>query len=139
MAWYTNGKASLLNGSLDLLSDTIKVLLVDADYVFDASHSFASQVNSWELSGTGYIGGFGGSGRKILSGKAVVEGASSYFDANDLPWIDIQAGITAGAVLLKERATDADSPLVAFVPFPAISTTGGDLTIQWSATGILQI
>jgi hypothetical protein len=142
MAWYNKGKASILNGAVDLLADTIKVILVNNTYVFDADHNFVSQVSSTELSGTGYAAGFAGSGRKTLAGKAVNEvDASDYaaFDANDVTWTAILAGTAAGVILVKEVTVDGDSLLIAHIAFSSVVTNGGDLTLQWDANGILQL
>lgn len=142
MAWYNKGKASILNGAVDLLADTIKVILVNNTYVFDADHNFVSQVSSTELSGTGYAAGFAGSGRKTLAGKAVNEvDASDYaaFDANDVTWVAINAGTAAGVILVKEVTVDGDSLLIAHISFSSVVTNGGDLTLQWDANGILQL
>src|SRR3990172_10804047 len=84
----------LLDTGINLLTDTIKVMLTTAAYVPDKDHSFASQVTN-ELSGTGYAGGFGGSGRKALAAKTVTQddaGDVAYFDAADLTWSAISAG-----------------------------------------------
>lgn len=142
MAWYNKGKASILNGAVDLLADTIKVILVNNTYVFDADHNFISQVSSTELSGTGYTAGFSGAGRKTLAGKAVNEvDASDYaaFDANDVTWTAINAGTAAGVILVKEVTNDGDSLLIAHIAFSSVVTNGGDLTLQWDANGILQL
>lgn len=142
-AWYNKGKYQVLSGSTDLLADTIKVMLVDSDYVFDADHNFVSQVTIDELGVSGYTGGFNGAGRKTLGTKSVTEDDTNdraYFDAADVTWTALGTGATiGGAILIKEVTNDADSVLIAFMDLTNTPTNGGDITIAWNADGILRI
>ena len=142
MPWYNKGKFSVMNGSVALLTDTIKVMLVNSSASFNADHNFVSDISANELSGTGYVGGFNGSGRKTLAGKTITEDDANdraEFDANDVSWLAISAGTAAAAVLIKEVTSDADSLLIAYLDFSDLVTNGGDMTLQWDAEGILQI
>lgn len=148
MASLTSNKlrALLLNTGINLLTDTIKVMLVSAAYTPDKDHNFVSSITggtSKELSGTGYAATFGGSGRKTLAGKAVTQDDTNdvaYFDANDVTWAGINAGTAAYAVVIKEVSADTDSPILAVVDVsPDVATNGGDYTITWPADGVLKI
>ena len=127
-------------GNIDLLADTIKVLLVGTAYTPDKDHQFISDVSGSELSGTGYTGGFGGSGRKTLASKAIGKSDSTdktYFDAADLTWTAINAGTVGFLILAKEITNDASSPIFACIDVsPDIATNGGDYSVQWDAAGI---
>ena len=68
---YPAGLKYLTDGTTVFLSDTIKLMLVNASYVYNAAHAHVSDVVANELSGTGYTGGFGGSGRKTLASKTI--------------------------------------------------------------------
>lgn len=147
MLIYNKAKTLLMNGQLNLLNDTIKVMLVNSSYAPDPDDDYVgnSGVASAEVSGTGYVGGYGGSGRKILTNKVITEDDTNdraYFDADDVTWAGINAGTIAAAVLIKEGVTDDNtSLLIAYIDqggFPVI-TNGGDLTIQWNTDGILQL
>lgn len=140
-AWYNRGKAEIANGGTDYLTGTIKVMLVTATYVFNVDHNTVSQITN-ELSGTGYVGGFQGSGRKLLASKAVTQddvNNRAEFDAADVTWTAINAGVAAAAVMFRELTSDALSPLLAYLDFTGVTTNGGDLTLQWNAEGILQM
>ncbi len=142
MPWYNKGKFAVMNGSVDLLTDTIKVMLVDPDAAFNADHNFVNQISSDELSGTGYAGGFNGAGRKTLASKTVTEDDGNdraEFDAADVTWTGINAGTASAAVLIKEVTDDTDSLLIAFLDFTDVVTNGGNLTLQWDAEGLLHI
>lgn len=143
---YNRAKKRLLDGSLNFASDTIKVMLVTNAYAFNADHDFVNQVSAAEVAGSGYTGGFAGSGRKTLGSKVVNEddaGDRGYFDAADVTWSGINVGSVQAAVLYEEGTSDADSSLIAYIDsggFPVV-TNGGDFVIQWSPSpvGILQL
>lgn len=148
--WYNRAKKEIMDGTISLLSDTIKVMLVTSSYTFNPDHDFidmggANDPADHELSGTGYTGGYGGSGRKTLASKAITEddpNDRAEFDAADVTWTSINAGTIRAAILIKEGTNDADSKLIAYIDnaaqFPLV-TNGGDVTLQWNAEGILQI
>jgi hypothetical protein len=136
----------LLNSGINLLTDTIKVMLVSSAYTPDKDHDFVTSItggSSKELSGTGYTAGFGGAGRKTLASKTVTKDDTNdiaYFDAADTTWLTISAGTAAYAAVIKEVTDDTDSPILAVVDVsPDIPTNGGDYTVQWAATGIFKI
>lgn len=132
-----------MSGNIDLLADTIKVLLIGTAYTPDKDHQFISDVSGSELSGTGYTGGFGGSGRKALASKAIGKSDASdkaYFDAADLTWTAINAGTVGYLVLAKEITNDGASPIICCIDVsPDVATNGGDYTVQWHADGIFTL
>jgi hypothetical protein len=133
---YNSFKRDIANGSIDLDTDTVKVMLVTASYVPDQdAHTKRSDVTN-EITGTGYT-----AGGQTLSGKTVTADNTNnrgVFDANDVTWSG--ATFTArGAVLYKSRggAASADE-LICYLDFGTDkSVSGGDFTIQWGANGIL--
>src|SRR3990172_2996915 len=142
-SWYNRGVYSILSGNINLNSNTIKVMLVTSAYTFDPDHNFVSNVNSFELTVGGYTGGFGGAGRKTLSNKEFTENDTddlAYFDDTaDLTWTSLATGETiGGAILIKEVTNDGDSPIIAFMDLTNTPTNGGNITVAWSADGILQ-
>jgi len=130
-----------MSGNIDLLNDTIKVILLTSSYTPNKDHQFVSDVNTYELNGTGYANGYGGSGRKSLASKAIGKNDSTdkaYFDAADSSWTAITAGTAAYAVLCKEITADSSSPIICCVDIsPDVATNGGDYTIQWDSAGII--
>lgn len=148
MASITTNKLRqlLLNAGIDLLSNTIKVMLVQTSYTPDKDHDFVDSITaatSKELSGTGYTAGFAGSGRKTLASKTVTKdnGADvAYFDAADVTWTGLNAGTVGFAAVIKEVTTDADSPLLCIVDVsPDIVSNTGDYTITWAADGLFKL
>lgn len=147
--WFNRAKKEIFDGTIDLLADTIKVMLVNNTYTFNPDDDFIGSgggtVGGAELSGTGYTGGFNGAGRKTLGTKSITEDDTNnraVFAAANSQWSAINAGTIAACVLVKEGTTDADSKLIAYIDnaaqFPLV-TNGGDVTIAWNAAGILQI
>lgn len=139
--WFNKGVGSVMNGTIDLDTTTLKVMLVDSDYVFDKDHDFASDITD-ELSAASYVGGFGGSGRKTLASKTVTIDNTNdlaYLDADDVTWTALNAGTIGGAIILKEDTNDAASPLLLFIDFTNLTTSGANVMIQWAATGIAKI
>ena len=144
---YNHFKAVEANGTLDLLTDTLKVMLVGSTYTANADHDYVNpSAYQMELGGTGYTGGYLGSGRKTLSSKTVTEDDTNdrgTFTAAPVTWTAINAGTAAAAIIIRERAATGDtmSELIAYIDtggFPVV-TNGGDFTVQWSANGILQL
>jgi hypothetical protein len=135
------GRTLVANGSVDLLTDTLKVVLLNASYTPNKDHNFVSDINTYELSGTGYTGGFAGGGRKTLANKTVTQDDTNdwaKFDADDVSYTAINAGTAAYAAIVKEITNDAASPVIAVVDInPDIVTNGGDMTLTWGANGIL--
>ena len=146
MLVYNHAKKMIADGSLNLLTDTIKVMLVGPSYVPNPDDDFvmASGAGDAEINGQGYEAGWGKTGRKTLMNKIITEDDANdrvVFDADDVLWTAINAGTVQAAILIREGASsDSTSVLVAYIDqggFPIV-TNGGDLTIQWSMNGIIQ-
>ena len=127
-----------MNGSLDLDTDTIKVMLVTSTYTPDQdAHTKRSDITN-EVVGTGYV-----AGGSALANKAVtVDNTDNegVFDADDLSWAS--ATITArGAVLYKSRggAASADELLCYFDFGVDKTSTAGTFLITWNAEGIINL
>jgi hypothetical protein len=139
-AWYDSGLLEVLDGSTNLTTDVIKVLLADASYVPSKAHEFADDVSGDELSGTGYAGGFAGAGRKTLAGKAFANAANLIsFTANAVTWSGIDAGTAAWAIIIREVSTDADSPILGYLDHADLVTDGGDIVLTPNAGGMLEL
>lgn len=148
--FFTRAKERIANhahaGPLDLMGDTIKVMLVDSTYTGDPDDQFvddgtANDPASHEISVTGYTPGFGGGGRKTLAGKSIASDLTNdraEFDANDVVWTGLGAGATIGAALLiKEVTNDGASIVIAKFDVTNTPTNGGDVTLAWNPEGLL--
>jgi hypothetical protein len=144
---FNLAKKLIADGTIDLLTDTIKIMLVGSTYTANADQDYVNPSSyQTELGGTGYAGGYGGSGRKTLASKVITEDDTNdraEFVAAPVTWTSINAGTAAGALIIRERAATGDtmSELIGYVDsggFP-VTTNGGDFTITWSVEGILQL
>lgn len=140
--WYGQGLLKVLDRTIDFAGDTIKVMLVDATYTYSATHEFASDVNSHELSGTGYTGGFAGAGRKTTASKTITNNTGSTrveYDFADIVWTGLSAGTIGGMIILKETTNDAASRIIGFLDPTDLVTNGGDVTLVVNSGGALQV
>lgn len=132
---YTSFKRDIMNGSIDLDTDTIKVMLVTSTYTVSSAHSKRSDITN-EVSGTGYTAG----GTAIGTPTVTNVSTNGVFDGNDVSWTT--STITArGAVLYKSRggASTADE-LICYLDFGTDKvSTAGTFTISWNASGILNL
>ncbi|KKM23530.1 hypothetical protein LCGC14_1614280 [marine sediment metagenome] len=135
---YNSAKVAMIDGTIDLDTDTINVLLVTSPYTPNKdTHDFRDDVTN-EVVGTGYT-----TGGKALVNKTVTQDNTNdraKFDADDLAWTS--ATITArAAVLYKARggSSSADE-LIAYIDFLADkASTAATFTIQWHADGIFYL
>lgn len=135
---YNSFKRDIMNGSIDLDTDTIKAMLVTSTYSPNVdTHTKRSDITN-EVSGSGYTAG----GATLASAAVTVDNTDDegVFDATDTAWA--ASTITArGAVLYKSRggASSADE-LIAYIDFSTDQiSTAGTFTIQWAAEGILNL
>jgi hypothetical protein len=134
---YNSAKGKLIDGSIDLNTDTIKVALVTSSYTPNIdTHDFFDDVTN-EVSGAGYTTG----GATLASPTVTVDLTNNRaeFDATDTSWSS--ATITArGAVVYKSTGTATTSPLICYIDFTTDqSSTVGTFAITWNAEGILQL
>ena len=144
---YDKAKVKILDGTIDLDTNTLKVALLQSGYTPDYdANEFASAITAYELNvgagGTGYQAGFAGTGRKTLAGPAITQiSTGAKFDGTDVtfPTLNANLGQVYGAVLYKHETSDAASRLIAYIDFdPNFVPDGNDLTIQWNTEGILK-
>lgn len=149
MASFFTNKAltELANGGLDLDTNTLKVMLLRETLVPTKAMDVVSEINTHELSVTGYTGGFGGAGRKTLTGVTVVEDDTNNRARVTLPdqtWTALGSGQSiAYAAIIREGTADTDSLIVAFIDVTnagtPVATNGGDVTLDFDASAPLYI
>lgn len=134
---YNSFKKKIMDGSIDLDTDTIKVALVTSTYTPDQDvHDFFDDITN-EVSGTGYTaGGASLANKTVTADNTDNEGV---FDADDVSWTT--ATITArAAIVYKSTGTASTSPLICYIDFGADKvSTAGTFTISWNAEGILNL
>ncbi len=143
---YNRGATDIADGSIDLLTDVLKIMLVTSSYVADRDDDFIEEgvddANEHEISVSGYVGGFGGAGRKTLGTKTVTEDDANdrvEFDVADITWTALGVGATiAAAIIVKEVTNDLASILVAYLDLADTPTNGSDVVLNINADGVIQ-
>jgi hypothetical protein len=139
---FNRGMKELLDGTIDWLNDTIKIMLVDNTYSPNPDDDFLSSAASAELSGTGYEAGFAGTGRQTLGTKTIVEDDGNNCanaGAADVAWAAINAGTIAGAIVYKHLTDDAHSVMIGYFDVPNTITNGGPININWTGGQVMRL
>lgn len=141
---YNEGALRLLNGADDYLTDTIKMGLSTSVHVPNKDDALldeggADDFVDGELSGTGYVAGFGNSGRKTLASKTVTKDTATdrvKMSSANVTWTAINAGTIVQATILKEITNDAASKPIANCELASSqATNGGDITLSPGTNG----
>lgn len=146
--WTNRAATELMQGTLDLDTDVLKVMLLDDSVTPTQDMDFVSEIAADEIAVTGYTGGFGGAGRKVLAGITVVEndaGNQPYAVLPDQTWTALGAGASVEyAAVIREGTSDADSLIVGFIDVRTggttpVATNGGDVTLDFAAASPLYL
>lgn len=134
-AVYNSYKTNVANGTINLATATLKVMLV-AGYTADVvNHKFRSDVTSFEITGTGYtLGGVALGSLSVTENDTTNKGV---FTAGNASWAS--STITAaGAIIYNSTGTNSTSQLIAYFDFGGSkSSSNGTFQITWNGTGIL--
>jgi len=136
---YRSFKKRLMDGSFDLVNDTVKCALV-AGYTLDEDvHDVWADISADEITDASYA-------QATLAGKSVTStgtgtgtACKGKWDATDVTFSSLTGTDPNYAILFDDTltATIADSLIAAFELTTA--TNGGDYKLQWNANGILRI
>ena len=145
---YNTGLSELIDGTIDFLTDTIKVMYVTASYIPDQDDDLvdaggADDPVDHEIVATGYTRGWGGAGRQTLGSKTItVDDANNrvVLDAADPAAQALGNGSNAtiaGVLIIKEGgADDTTSRLLAYLDPSDVTTNGGNITLAFHADGL---
>ena len=128
---YPKYKEALLQASANsALTGTLKVALIDAaDYTYDDSHQFFSDVAGAAVVGT----------PQTLANKTYVNGI---LDADDATIPSVSGDQSEALLLYLDTGTNSTSRLVAYIDTGVtglpVTPNGGDINIGWNAAGIIQ-
>jgi hypothetical protein len=136
---YGNFLAKALNKEVDFDSDTIKVALLTSSYTPNQdTHDYFDDVSAYEVTGTGYSAG----GQTLGSKTVTYDSANNVIvlDAADVTWSSSTITARYAVVYDDSGATAASKALIGYVDFSSDqSSTNGNFTITWDATGIVRI
>ena len=122
---YTEAKSRILTSQLNLATASLKMMLVEPDYVPNQEQIYIDDGTdnapaNFELSGTGYISGFAGSGRILLTNKVLSKDASAHrmrFIFDNVRWLALAVPsqlIGACIMVLEAGISDATSLLIMY-------------------------
>lgn len=131
-------KKFIMDGTIDLDTDTIKVMLLTSTHTQDQdTYDYVNDVSANEVTGTGYTAG----GATITTPSVTQNNTDNVgvFDGADVTWAS--STITARyACIYKDTGTPATSPIIAILDFGSDqSSSAGDFIIAWGANGILRL
>lgn len=136
---YGNFLKQALNKEIDFDTDTIKVALVSASYTPNQdTHDYWDDVNTYEVTGTGYTTG----GATLASKTSTYDSGTNtiVLDAADVTWSSSTITARYAVVYNDSGASAAAKALIGYVDFGSNqSSTNGNFTITWDATGIVRI
>ena len=135
---YNSFKKKIMDGSIDLDTDTIKIALVTSSYTPSADNDdFWDDVSANEVGASGTYSAGGATLTVTISQDNTDD--EGVFDATDVSWTS--ATITARyAVIYKSTGVNSTSPLICLIDFGGNqSSSAGTFTITFAAEGILNL
>jgi hypothetical protein len=130
-AFYKPGLKAFLDGGIDLLTDTIKVVLIDAaDYTFSDAHDFLDDVAAGARIATA-----------TLASKTTTDGV---FDAADVTFTSVTGDQFEAVIIYRDSGVEGTSELICYIDtgtgFPLTPDGGNiDLTFDSGANKIFKI
>lgn len=129
-ALYPSFKELLLGGDIDLVTDNIKVALIDTnDVAFSSAHDFLNDVAAAVVATSGN-----------LASKTITAGV---FDAADITFTGVTGDQSEALIVYKDTGSAATSPLICFIDTASaglpVTPNSGDINVVWHATGIFAL
>lgn len=130
-AVYPYFRAQLARKVVDMVNDTLVAYLVDlADYTYSASHQTLADLPA---------------GARVanvtLTGKTVSDAA--LFDAADVTFPTVSGDVSEAIIIVRSTGVESTSELAMYfdtgVGNLPVTPNGGNIPIQWNASGILQL
>jgi hypothetical protein len=122
-ALYSKAKEAFLNGSINMVANTVSIALVDTGvYTYSATHQFRSEVsNSAVISST------------TLANKTITNGV---FDADDATFSSVTGANCEALLIFQDTGIQGTSRLIAYIDSATglpILPNGGDISVAFSS------
>jgi hypothetical protein len=122
---YPKAKEAMLSPGINLATANVKAALIDTGtYTYSAAHDFLNDV-------TGVVGTSGN-----LASKTVTSGV---FDAADITISGVTGATVEAVIVYIDSGVSSSSTLLSYHDGLTLTPNGGDVTIQWSASGIFAL
>jgi hypothetical protein len=135
--WYANGLKLMMSKQIDLLNDSIKVMLVTSAYTPDQNtHIYKDVSITNEVSSANYTAGGVALGTKAIN----VAAGKATFSAANAAWTGVI--VTYRHAIIYDDTPASNKPLLGYVTWDAdqIASGPGNVTIDWDDTnGVLQL
>lgn len=124
-ALYGKAREAFLNGDIDWINDTIKVLLVDTD-----DYSVSIDVHDFldDIPATARVATSSALGTK--------DSTLGVADAADLTFVSVSGDPCEALVIFKDTGTESTSALIAYIDSATglpVTPNGGNITVQWDS------
>jgi len=119
-ALYLHAKGVFLNGCLDMYQATIEAVLVNENYVYNATHDDLTYVRPYVI----------GSAQALT----VTDIYGGVFDANDVTFTAVTSSYkVSGVVIYQNKIDDESSIPIAYIDcsLTPITPNGSNITVQW--------
>ena len=122
-ALYPKAKEAFLNGSINMIANTITIALIDTGvYTYSTSHQYRSDIsNSAVISTT------------TLTNKTITGGV---FDADDALFSSVTGANAEALIIFSDSTVQGTSRLIAYIDSATglpILPNGGDITVAFSS------
>lgn len=122
-ALYPKAKEAFLNGSINMIANTITIALIDTGvYTYSTSHQYRSDIsNSAVISSS------------ALTNKTITNGV---FDADDALFSSVTGANCEALIIFSDSGVQGTSRLIAYIDSATglpILPNGGDITVAFSS------
>lgn len=141
---YSTGLKNCLDGTIDIDTSVLKLMLIDSGYTFNPDEDVVSTaLTAAELSCTNYTGGFGDAARKTVTVTLQSNDTDNRVDiaiGTPVTWTALGGAANdtiGGAALIFETggADTASVPIAFFDINPDVPTNGSDVSLTFNALG----
>lgn len=130
--FMNEGAESIIDRNVDLIADTIKIILLKAGYVADPDNQFIDEGGANDMVDHRLAGTTDQTLGSKVTGKDNT-GNFAYLDGGDVTFVAVPAGAAATQVgVYKDTGTPTTSKILAVHDIPDVTPNGGDITIQWA-------
>lgn len=126
-AVYPLGLQYILGGDFDSDTADVRAILIDTGtYTYSSAHDFLNDVTA--------------GARIAVSGSLTsVTKASGVLDAADTTITGVSGATVEAVIVYKHTGTESTSALLSFHDGLSLTPDGGNVVIQWNASGIFSI
>ena len=122
-ALYSKAKEAFLNGSINMVANTVTIALVDTGaYTYSSSHQYRNEVANSSVISTA-----------TLTNKTITGGV---FDADDATFSSVTGANCEALIIFADTGVQGTSRLVAYIDSATglpILPNGGDITVVFSS------